>query len=60
VIIILKLDCEHYVKGKITRDTRNVTSQEKTVIDGEEAIKVYHLNVGDYSFTCFSFIILNV
>jgi hypothetical protein len=37
-----------YVKSRITPNTSNITSQEKTVIDGEEAIKVYHLGVGDY------------
>ena len=39
---------DSYVKSKITPNTSNITSQEKTVIDGEEAIKVYHLGVGDY------------
>ena len=38
---------DSYVKSKITPNTSNITSQEKTVIDGE-AIKVYHLGVGDY------------
>ena len=40
-----------YVKGKIKEqeDILNITSQEKTVIDGEVAVKLYGFGTGDYS-----------